>query len=157
MKHLTFEQFLPISLDQAWTFFSSPKNLNLITPPDLEFRILDELPDKMYQGMLIRYKIKPMLNIPLDWVTEITVIKDHQFFIDEQRKGPYRIWHHEHHFKAVEGGVLMTDKLYYDIGMGPIGIVAGKLWVDRQVQKIFNYRKTKLDELFRATTPRRGL
>ena len=157
MKRLTFEQFLPISLDQAWTFFSSPKNLNLITPPQMDFRILDPLPDQMYQGMLIRYKIKPMLRIPLDWVTEITVIKDHQFFIDEQRKGPYRIWHHEHHFKAVEGGVLMTDKLYYDIGMGPLGHLAGWLWVDRQVQNIFKYRKAKLDELFRATTQRREL
>ena len=157
MKHLTFEQFLPISLDQAWTFFSSPKNLNLITPPEMDFRILDELPEQMYQGMLIRYKIKPMLNIPLDWVTEITVIRDHQFFIDEQRKGPYRIWHHEHHFKAVEGGVLMTDKLYYDIGMGFIGTLAGKLWVDKQVLNIFNFRKTALEDLFRATTQRRQL
>jgi ligand-binding SRPBCC domain-containing protein len=148
MKHLTFEQFLPITLDQAWTFFSSPKNLNLITPPEMDFRILDELPEQMYQGMLIRYKIKPMLNIPLDWVTEITVIKDHQFFIDEQRKGPYRIWHHEHHFKVVEGGVLMTDKLYYDIGMGFIGTLAGKLWVDKQVKSIFEFRSNKLIDLF---------
>lgn len=149
MKRLTFEQFLPISLDQAWTFFSSPKNLNLITPPQMDFRILDPLPDQMYQGMLIRYKIKPMLRIPLDWVTEITVIKDHQFFIDEQRKGPYRIWHHEHHFKPVEGGVLMTDKLYYDIGMGFIGTLAGKLWVDKQVEGIFAFRKAKLQQLFK--------
>lgn len=148
MKHLTFEQFLPISLEEAWTFFSSPKNLNLITPPELEFRILDDLPDQMYQGMMIRYKIKPMLNILLDWVTEITMIKDHQFFIDEQRIGPYKVWHHEHHFKAVDGGVLMTDKLYYDIGMGPLGYLAGKLWVDRQVQGIFKFREVKLKELF---------
>lgn len=148
MKHLTFEQFLPITLDQAWTFFSSPKNLNLITPPEMDFRILDELPEQMYQGMLIRYKIKPMLNIPLDWVTEITVIKGDQFFIDEQRKGPYRIWHHEHHFKVVEGGVLMTDKLYYDIGMGFIGTLAGKLWVDKQVKSIFEFRSNKLIDLF---------
>lgn len=148
MKHLTFEQFLPISLEEAWTFFSSPKNLNLITPSELEFRILDDLPDQMYQGMMIRYKIKPMLNIPLDWVTGITMIKDHQFFIDEQRIGPYKVWHHEHHFKAVDGGVLMTDKLYYDIGMGPLGYLAGKLWVDRQVQGIFKFREVKLKELF---------
>lgn len=149
MKRLTFEQFLPISTEQAWSFFSSPANLNLITPPQMDFRILDPLPDQMYQGMLIRYKIKPMLRIPLDWVTEITVIKDHQFFIDEQRKGPYRIWHHEHHFKPVEGGVLMTDKLYYDIGMGFIGTLAGKLWVDKQVEGIFAFRKAKLQQLFK--------
>jgi ligand-binding SRPBCC domain-containing protein len=104
----------------------------------------------MYEGMLIRYKIKPMLNIPLDWVTEITKVVDKVYFIDEQRKGPYRIWHHEHHFKVVDGGVLMTDKLYYDIGMSFLGNIVGALWVDKQVQNIFTYRKTKLDELFPA-------
>jgi ligand-binding SRPBCC domain-containing protein len=98
---------------------------------------------------MIRYKIKPMFNIPLDWVTEITMVKDKVYFIDEQRKGPYRIWHHEHHFKEVEGGVLMTDKLYYDIGMSFIGAIAGKLWVDKQVQKIFAYRGKMLDEMFK--------
>ena len=148
MKYLEFEHLLPMTLDEAWSFFSSPANLNLITPDDLDFKILDTLPDQMYQGLMIRYKIKPMLNIPLDWVTEITMIKDKEYFIDEQRKGPYRIWHHEHHFKVVEGGVLMTDKLYYDIGMSFIGTIAGALWVDKQVQKIFTYRKTKLNELF---------
>ncbi len=157
MKHLTFEQFLPISLEEAWTFFSSPKNLNLITPPELEFRILDDLPDQMYQGMMIRYKIKPMLNILLDWVTEITMIKDHQFFIDEQRIGPYKVWHHEHHFKAVDDGVLMTDKLYYDIGLGFLGTLAGKLLVDQQVLRIFDFRKIALTDLFRATPQRRSL
>lgn len=152
MKYLEFEHHLPMTLDEAWTFFASPANLNLITPADLDFKILDALPAQMYQGLMIRYKIKPMLNIPLDWVTEITMIKDKEYFIDEQRKGPYRIWHHEHHFKVVEGGVLMTDKLYYDIGMSFIGTIAGALWVDKQVQKIFTYRKTKLNELFPANS-----
>ena len=159
MKYLEFEHLLPMTLDEAWSFFSSPGNLNLITPDDLDFKILDTLPDQMYQGLMIRYKIKPMLNIPLDWVTEITMIKDKEYFIDEQRKGPYRIWHHEHHFKEVQGGVLMTDKLYYDIGMSFIGTIAGALWVDKQVQKIFTYRKTKLNELgrkYRAETQRRS-
>ena len=137
-----------MTLDEAWSFFASPANLNKITPDDLDFRIIGSLPDRMYQGMLIRYKIKPMLNIPVDWVTEITMIEDRSFFIDEQRKGPYKIWHHEHHFKAVEGGVLMTDKLFYDIGMGFIGTLAGKIWVDKQVEKIFTFRKSRLDELF---------
>ena len=93
-----------------------------------------------------------MLNIKIDWCTEITRINNLQYFIDEQRKGPYRIWHHEHHFKVVEGGVLMTDKLYYDIGMSFIGTIAGVVWVDKQVQKIFTYRKTKLNELFPVQT-----
>ena len=148
MKYLEFEQLLPIGLDEAWTFFSSPSNLNLITPDDLDFKIVDILPERIYQGLLIRYKIKPMLNIPLDWVTEITEVMEKQYFIDEQRKGPYRVWHHEHHFKEVNGGVLMTDKLSYDIGMGFIGTLAGILWVDTQVQNIFTYRKKKLTTLF---------
>jgi ligand-binding SRPBCC domain-containing protein len=137
-----------MTLEEAWSFFSSPANLNKITPDDLDFRIIGSLPDRMYQGMLIRYKIKPMLNIPVDWVTEITMIEDKSFFIDEQRKGPYKIWHHEHHFKAVDEGVLMTDKLYYDIGMGFLGRIAGRVWVDKQVEKIFTFRKKKLTELF---------
>ena len=149
MKYLEFEQVLPISLEEAWSFFSSPSNLNLITPEDMDFKILDVLPAHIYQGLMIRYKIKPMFNIPLDWITEITEVKDKVYFIDEQRKGPYRTWHHEHHFKEVDGGVLMTDKLSYDIGMSFIGTLAGKLWVDKQVQKIFAYRRKKLSELFR--------
>jgi ligand-binding SRPBCC domain-containing protein len=148
MKHLVFEHLLPLSLDEAWSFFSSPVNLNLITPPDLDFKILDTIPDYIYQGPIIRYKIKPMFNMPLDWVTEITMVRDGAYFINEQRKGPYRIWHHEHHFKKVEEGVMMTDRLYYDIGMSILGTTAGKLWVDKQVQKIFAYRRKKLDELF---------
>ena len=150
MKYLEFEQVLPISLEEAWSFFSSPSNLNLITPEDMNFKILDVLPAHIYQGLMIRYKIKPMFNIPLDWITEITEVKDKVYFIDEQRKGPYRTWHHEHHFKEVDGGVLMTDKLSYDIGMSFIGTLAGKLWVDKQVQHIFSYRKKKLNELFPA-------
>ncbi len=148
MKYLEFEQLLPLSLEEAWSFFSSPANLNRITPEKMDFQMLDELPATMYEGMLIRYRIKPMLNIPINWVTEITRIRDLEYFVDEQRKGPYRIWHHEHHFKAVGSGVLMTDKLYYDIGLGLVGWIAGKLWVDQQVRKIFHFREMKLNELF---------
>ena len=100
--------------------------------------------------MFITYKIAPMFNIPLDWVTEITQIKELEYFVDEQRKGPYNIWHHEHHFKAVKGGVLMTDILYYDIGKSIFGWLAGKLFVDEKVAGIFEYRSIKLGELFTA-------
>jgi ligand-binding SRPBCC domain-containing protein len=148
MKHLVFEQFLPISLEEAWSFFSSPSNLNQITPHKLNFKMLDELPAQMYEGMLIRYRINPMLRIPVHWVTKITTIKDREYFIDEQIKGPYKIWHHEHHFRAVEGGVKMTDKLYYDIGFGIFGWLVGKVWVDKQVMEIFSYRSQKLKDLF---------
>lgn len=148
MKRLEQEQFLPISLDRAWDFFSSPKNLNEITPPDMVFKIISKVPEKMYPGMFIQYKIKPMLNIELDWCTEITHVEDGKFFVDEQRKGPYSIWHHEHHFKEVNGGVLMTDILHYDIGLGILGTIAGFIFVDKKVNQIFEFRRTKLLDLF---------
>lgn len=148
MKRIVAEQFLPLSLEKAWDFFSSPKNLNEITPPEMTFKILYDIPEKMYEGMMISYKISPMLNIPLDWVTEITHVKDHEFFVDEQRIGPYAIWHHEHHFKALQGGVMMTDILHYHVGLGPLGWIASKLFVDAKVQGIFDYRFKKLEGMF---------
>ncbi|MBP6385119.1 MAG: SRPBCC family protein [Pseudarcicella sp.] len=150
MKVLRSQQFLPISLSHAWDFFSSPKNLNEITPEDMVFKITSVLPEKMYQGMFITYKIAPVMNVPLDWVTEITQIEVNKYFVDEQRKGPYNIWHHEHHFQETQGGVLMTDILHYDIGMGVLGWIAGKLYVDAKVKGIFEYREKKLKELFLA-------
>ncbi len=103
MKKLESKQFLPISLETAWDYFSSPKNLNDITPPEMVFNILSELPERMYEGIIIVYKIKPFLNFSIKWVTEITHIKENHFFVDEQRQGPFKIWHHEHHFEKVEG------------------------------------------------------
>lgn len=135
-------------MEKAWTFFSSPENLNLITPPEMKFEILVDLPEEVHTGLMIHYRIRPMLNIPMRWTTEITAVEKHQFFIDEQIRGPYRVWHHEHHFRKVDGGVWMTDKLNYDVGWGVFGWLAGKLWVDKQVQEIFEYRKGKLEELF---------
>jgi ligand-binding SRPBCC domain-containing protein len=148
MRKLVQKQFLPISLDYAWDFFSSPANLNDITPEDMTFEITSEVPKKMYEGMFITYKIRPFLNFPMFWCTEITHIVDKKFFVDEQRKGPYNIWHHEHHFEAVEGGVLMTDILNYDIGKSIFGTLAGALFVHRKVDNIFNYRREKLEQLF---------
>jgi ligand-binding SRPBCC domain-containing protein len=149
MHKLKQEQFLPISLDEAWDFFATPKNLNEVTPSDMVFEITSELPEKMYEGLIITYKIKPMLNISMNWCTEISHIKDKMFFVDEQRKGPYNIWHHEHHFKEVPGGVLMTDLLYYDIGMSLFGWLAGKLFVHNKVKQIFTYRYKTLETYFK--------
>jgi ligand-binding SRPBCC domain-containing protein len=148
MHKLKQEQFLPISLDEAWTFFATPRNLNEVTPDDLVFEITSDLPDTMYEGLIITYRIKPMLNIPLNWCTEITHIREKAFFVDEQRKGPYNIWHHEHHFKAVDGGVLMTDILHYDIGKSIFGWIAGKLFVHSKVRQIFAYRYKTLEDYF---------
>jgi ligand-binding SRPBCC domain-containing protein len=151
MNKLKQEQFLPISLDEAWKFFATPKNLNEVTPDDMFFEIITELPETMYAGLLINYRLRPMLNIPVNWCTEITHIKEKEYFVDEQRKGPYRIWHHEHHFKAVEGGVVMTDILHYDIGKWIVGKIAGKLFVNKKVKRIFAYRFTLLESYFQTS------
>ncbi len=148
MKQLEFEQFLPIGLADAWSFFSSPANLNLITPEKMQFKTISVVPPKMYEGLIIQYKIKPMMNIPMHWTTRILSVRENEMFIDEQIKGPYKTWLHEHHFEEVKGGVMMKDKLSYDIGFGIIGKLAGLLWVDKQVMEIFAYRKKKVEELF---------
>ena len=148
MVKLKQEQFLPISLEVAWKFFATPKNLNEITPDNMVFEIKSKLPETMYAGLLINYRLKPMLNIPINWCTEITHIKENEYFVDEQRKGPYRIWHHEHHFKAVDGGVVMTDILHYDIGKSVFGWLAGKLFVEKKVKRIFEYRYKILESYF---------
>ena len=142
------QQFLPISLEQAWDFFATPNNLNAVTPKELDFHILTDVPEKMYEGLMIAYTLKPMLQIPVHWVTEITHIKEHVYFVDEQRKGPYAIWHHEHHFEAKDGGVLMTDMLHYDVGLSFLGWIAGKLFVHQKVKEIFAFRFQKLKETF---------
>ena len=142
------QQLLPISLEQAWDFFATPKNLNKVTPSGLVFEITSDLPEKMYEGLMITYRIKPMFNIPVNWCTEITHIKDKMYFVDEQRKGPYSMWHHEHHFTSIEGGVLMTDILYYDIGKSVFGWIVGKLFVHKKVREIFKYRFEVLEKYF---------
>lgn len=148
IKKLKTTLLLPISLEQAWDFFSNPCNLNEITPADMTFEITSEVAEKMYEGMIITYKVSPMLNIPVSWVTEITHIKELSYFVDEQRKGPYRMWHHEHHFREVAGSVEMTDILYYDVGKGFLGRIASALFVDKRVRQIFEFRTKKLKELF---------
>jgi len=153
MKVHRFEtkQVLPISLREAWDFFSSPKNLDLITPDDMSFEIKSGAETKTYAGQIITYKIKPLLNIPMNWVTEITQCVEGQYFIDEQRFGPYKFWHHQHHFMKTEGGVLMQDILHYALPFGPLGELMGKLFIHKKVMNIFSYREKKLNEIFHPT------
>lgn len=142
-------QLIPRSMEETWHFFSRPENLDSLTPDDMGFEILSDIKDKpMYQGMLIRYKVSPILGIKLNWCTEITHIKNHQYFIDEQRFGPYTLWHHEHHFKEVAGGIEMKDQLHYAIGWGPIGSLANALMVSNKVEEIFNYRYDAVERMF---------
>ncbi len=142
------QQFLPIPLEKAWDYFSSPHNLNELTPDNMTFKIISKVPEKMYEGLIINYKISPMFNIPLNWCTEITHVRELHYFVDEQRKGPYKMWHHEHHFKEAPGGVDMIDILHYDIGKGIFGTIAGKLFVHKKVEQIFEYRRKKLETMF---------
>lgn len=140
---------MPISLKEAWDFFSRPENLDLLTPDEMRFEITSKVKGvEMYEGMLIEYKVAPILNINMHWMTEITHIKEGEYFIDEQRFGPYTLWHHEHHFEATDNGVKMIDKLYYAIPFGPIGRIANWIFVNNKIEEIFHYRKQKIAELF---------
>ena len=103
---------------------------------------------KMYPGMIITYKITPLFGIKMNWMTEITHVKEGEYFVDEQRSGPYALWHHQHHFKPIKGGVLMTDKLTYALPLGPIGVLANKLLVKKQIEKVFAYREKTINDLF---------
>lgn len=149
MYNLTRRQVLPIGLEEAWSFFSSPKNLSKITPRDMGFDIqYISGGDKTYAGQIIAYKIKILPGIRTNWVTEITQVKELQHFIDEQRIGPYKLWHHQHHFKMTKEGVEMTDEVNYAIPFGLLGRFAHWLFVGRRVNTIFDYRHSALASHF---------
>lgn len=141
-------QNIKISLDEAWSFFSDPNNLKKITPNHLGFHITNDIPDKMHPGMLITYKLSPIKGFPVTWVTEITQVSEPNYFIDNQRFGPYSMWHHQHFFKEIEGGVEMIDLIHYVVPFGILGQIANSLFVRRQLNGIFAYRKKVLKELF---------
>ncbi len=141
-------QKLAIPVEEAWGFFSRPENLVKITPASLDFKITSELNGKeIYTGQLITYKVRPLLGIGLIWVSEITHVERHKLFVDEQRKGPYKMWHHEHHFKSVNGGTEMTDIVQYKIPFGILGSL-GLPIVQKQLEGIFSYRRQKVKEMF---------
>ncbi|HMN91446.1 MAG TPA: SRPBCC family protein [Saprospiraceae bacterium] len=145
-----WKQFVPRPLDEVWHFFSRPENLDNITPKDMSFEILSDIKDvPMYEGMIVRYRVSPFLGIKMNWVTEITHVRDRQYFIDEQRFGPYAFWHHQHHFEEQDGGVLMTDILNYKIPYGFIGTVADTFFVNDRIEQIFRYRKQVVEEIFK--------
>lgn len=142
------KQFLPISLSEAWDFFSNPRNLAKITPESMGFEILSDLPERMREGMIIEYFIRPLPGIKMRWVTEITHTDEPEFFIDEQRFGPYRFWHHQHLFEKTEGGIIMTDLVHYALPYGVFGRLAHSIFVKNQLNKIFRFRKKVLAEKF---------
>ena len=141
-------QNLPISKSQAWDFLSNPKNLKRITPDYMGFKIINGVADKMYAGQIIQYIVTPVMGIPTKWVTEITHVDDGNYFVDEQRFGPYSLWHHKHFIKAIKNGVEMKDIIDYKIPLGIIGRIAQPILVAPKLKEIFEYRKNALIELF---------
>lgn len=142
------KQNLPITLQEAWDFLSSPKNLKTITPDYMGFNILSGADKPMFPGQIIQYIVTPVLGIPTKWVTEITHVKDLEYFVDEQRFGPYALWHHKHFLKEIPGGVEMEDIVDYKLPMGILGQLAHPILVQPKLNEIFAYRQKKLIELF---------
>lgn len=143
------EQHLKSSLNEVWDFISTPQNLKRITPVYMGFDIrTPDLPHSAYEGMIIAYTVRPLLGIPTTWVTEITHVVPQKYFVDEQRVGPYKLWHHEHHIEAVENGVLMKDIISYSPPMGPLGQLANTLVIRKKLEEIFEFRKQALEEIF---------
>lgn len=146
---LSKTQKLPISMEEAWAFFSTPKNLQEITPDDLKFKILTNLEgEKMYPGQIINYIVTPLAGIPMRWTTEITHVSEGRYFVDEQRFGPYAFWHHKHFFEVIPGGVLATDIVDYALPLGWLGQLAHALFVKKKLNHIFEFRYKVLEERF---------
>ena len=143
------KQILKSDLQTVWNFISSPNNLEKITPDDMSFKITSKnIIDSMYPGMIITYKVTPLLKIPLTWVTEITHVKEKNFFVDEQKIGPYKLWHHQHIFEPTKDGILMKDIITYAPPFGIIGKIANFLFIKRKVESIFDFRFKILEERF---------
>lgn len=142
------KQNLPITLEEAWHFLSDPKNLKTITPDYMGFNILSGADREMYPGQIIQYIVTPILGIPTKWVTEITHVVDRKYFVDEQRFGPYALWHHKHFLKEIPGGVEMEDIVDYKIPLGFLGQMVHPILVKPKLKEIFDYRQQKLIELF---------
>ena len=141
-------QNLPISINEAWNFLSDPVNLKTITPDYMGFEILSGAEKKMFPGQIIQYIVTPILGIPTKWVTEITHVKKGEYFVDEQRFGPYSLWHHKHFLKPIKNGVEMEDIIDYKIPFGLFGQMIHPILVKPKLNEIFKYRKIKLVELF---------
>lgn len=142
------KQNLPITIDEAWGFLSNPKNLKTITPDYMGFYILSGADRPMFAGQIIQYIVTPVLGIKTKWVTEITHVVDNHYFVDEQRFGPYSLWHHKHFIKEIDGGVEMEDIIDYKVPFGILGQLVHPILVKPKLEEIFNYRTKKLEEIF---------
>lgn len=147
VHQLEREQTIPAAVSTVWAFFATPRNLNALTPPSMHFRMLGDVPP-MYAGQMISYRIRVAPLVRLRWVTEIVHVEPGRYFVDEQRIGPYRLWHHEHHFEEAAGGTRMVDRVTYALPLGPVGDLVHAIWVRRQLSHIFDYRAAKVREIF---------
>ncbi len=139
---------IPISVDRAWNFFSRPQNLLQITPPSMGLQITSRVPEKIYEGMIISYCLTLFPGVRIQWLTEITHIAEGKMFLDEQRLGPYRFWHHQHFFKAIDGGIEMRDIVHYALPFGFLGTIVHRLYSRHQLEKIFGYRRSAIKTIF---------
>jgi len=147
VTHFERVQRLSIDLETVWNFCSNPVNLPLITPPDLCFTLTSPVPQRMHPGMIATYTVAPFGTIRVKWVTEITHMVQPFIFVDEQRFGPYRFWHHQHHFRELANGVEMHDIIHYSIPFDPFSRLLSRL-VARRLEYIFDYRRTALESMF---------
>ena len=147
-------QRVPIPRSEAWAFFSDPRNLAVITPPDMGFEISSDLPERIHPGLIVTYRVRPLARVPVTWVTEISHVVEGELFVDDQRLGPYRFWHHQHHFADVPGGTdgaggtEMRDIVHYALPFGPLGAVLDRLLVAPRVRAIFEFRRGVLEQRF---------
>lgn len=148
LYQLHSKQSIPISPQEAWDFLSNPDNLKVITPEHMGFNILSGADRPMFAGQIIQYKVSPFPGFTTKWVTEITHVKEGEYFVDEQRFGPYALWHHKHFINSIDGGVEMEDIIDYKIPFGILGQIAHPIIVKRQLIQIFKYREEKLHDLF---------
>lgn len=148
IHHLISVQKLPASLEETWKFFSDAHNLLTITPPFLNLKVTNEIfGEEVYAGQIISYKVKPLAGIAVSWATEITNVVKEKMFVDQQIKGPYKLWHHQHHFKSIDGGTEMTDIVHYRLPLGSVGEVAHSI-VKTKLIEIFTYRFDKINGMF---------
>jgi ligand-binding SRPBCC domain-containing protein len=148
VHYLHREQVIPAPIEKVWEYFCDPKNLNAITPPDMNFEIVKGGEQEMFEGQLIEYRVEFIHGIRSLWLTEIAHVRDCEYFVDEQRVGPYRFWYHEHRFEKAANGTKMTDHVTYVVPFGFFGDVVNALWIGRQLRHIFEFRRDKIIELF---------
>jgi ligand-binding SRPBCC domain-containing protein len=146
---LVSELYIPASVPLVWAFFCAPSNLQCLTPHYMKMRVTSgELPAVIYAGQIITYKVSPLLGVPISWTTEITHVEPGRRFVDDQRRGPFKLWHHQHLFEPHGSGTSMIDIVHYEIPLWIAGEIAHRLFVRRQIEEIFEYRRRMIEQCF---------